>query len=298
MLPPVVVDLSSESNVKHISFAIHLKHMSTRETSLPVQTSLESLSAHLDALEVERSKVLAQLQALIVNKFDKYQGEFTVQKAAIETRNKSVVSTARTLGLRTQQPPLHRNAENSDTGRIRFEHAHSQSVAVLACSVFFNRALLSPDDATLRFDCCSRSFALLISLAPSLSRRPLDPLCSPFGFQRSYAKCHNDYAAAKKNGDPAKIEAVRSRLASEEQFMRSSEDTLNALLGKFELSRVAEMKEFLGRYIQNEIYMHAKAIEHLTACYGEVAKIDPETEKAVRMQQPTHTPSMRVSRTL
>ena len=81
--------------MKHISFAIHLKHMSTREFSLPVKTALETLSSHIDNLEVERAKVLAQLQALIVNRFDKYPGELQVQRAAIESRNKSVVSARR-----------------------------------------------------------------------------------------------------------------------------------------------------------------------------------------------------------
>ena len=64
--------------------------------------------------------------------------------------------------------------------------------------------------------------------------------------------------------------------------MRSSEDVLNAGLGKFELTRVSEMKEFMGRYIQNEIYFHAQKIQALTAAFADVAKIDPETEKAVR----------------
>lgn len=96
-----------KSNVKHISFAIHLKHMSGRETSLPVKTSLESLSAHLDAMELERARVLAQLQALIVNKFERYPGELTVQKAAIDTRNKAVVSARReTDGKRAACKPL------------------------------------------------------------------------------------------------------------------------------------------------------------------------------------------------
>jgi len=77
-------------------------------------------------------------------------------------------------------------------------------------------------------------------------------------------------------------EIARGRLTSEEQFMRSSEDVLNAGLGKFELTRVGEMKEFMGRYIQNEIYFHAQKIQALTAAFADVAKIDPETEKAVR----------------
>ncbi len=81
----------AETNVKHSSFAIHLSHMSGRETSLPVQAALSALSARVDSVEQERVKVLAQLQALIVNKFDKYPGELQVQRASIETRNKAVV---------------------------------------------------------------------------------------------------------------------------------------------------------------------------------------------------------------
>lgn len=181
-----------KSNVKSSSFAIHLYHMSARETSQPVKVALETLSHRIDGVEAERLKVLAQLQALIVNKFDKYPGELQVQKASIETRNKAV---------------------------------------------------------------------------------------------KSYAKCSNDYASAKKGGDPTKMEVARGRLASEEQFMRSNEDVLNAGLGKFEGDRVREMKEFLGRYIQNQIYFHAKSIEALTQAYAEVAKIDPETEKAIFLRR-------------
>jgi len=103
--------------------------------------------------------------------------------------------------------------------------------------------------------------------------------------QKQYSRCHADYASAKKNGDPKKIEVARGRLASEEQFMRSNEDVLNAGLGKFELDRVAELKDFLGRYIQNEIYFHARAIESLTAAFADVAKIDPETEKALFLRR-------------
>jgi hypothetical protein len=97
----VCIALVLESNVKHSSFAIHLSHMSGRETSLPVQAALASLSARIDGVEHERLKVLAQLQALIVNRFDKYPGQLAVQRASIETRNKAVVSErkrARTFG--------------------------------------------------------------------------------------------------------------------------------------------------------------------------------------------------------
>jgi len=181
-----------KSNIKHSSFAIHLSHMSGRETSLPVQKALSSLSARIDGVEHERNKVLAQLQALIVNRFDKYPGQLAVQRASIETRNKAV---------------------------------------------------------------------------------------------KQYSRAHADYAAAKKNGDPKKIEVARGRLASEEQFMRSNEDVLNAGLGKFELDRVTEMKDFLGRYVQNEIFLHARAIEALTAAYADIAKIDPETEKAIFLRR-------------
>lgn len=103
--------------------------------------------------------------------------------------------------------------------------------------------------------------------------------------QKQYSRCHSDYAAAKKNGDPKKIEVARGRLASEEQFMRSNEDVLNAGLGKFELERVTELKDFLARYVQNEIFFHARAIESLTAAYADIAKIDPETEKAIFLRR-------------
>ena len=88
--PPLPCD--TESNVKQSSFAIHLSHMSARETSAPVKVALETLSHRIDGVESERLRVLAQLQALIVNKFDKYPGELQVQKSSIETRNKAVVS--------------------------------------------------------------------------------------------------------------------------------------------------------------------------------------------------------------
>lgn len=94
--------------MKTSSFAIHLQHMSTRETSVPVKTSLEVLSHRLDATETERLKVLAQLQALIVNKFAKYPGEIKVQNANIQKRNVQVVSRTRTN--REQQMQLLKGA--------------------------------------------------------------------------------------------------------------------------------------------------------------------------------------------
>jgi hypothetical protein len=70
-----------------------------------------------------------------------------------------------------------------------------------------------------------------------------------------------------------------------EQHMRSSEDVLNKGLGDFEHHRVMEMKEFLRRYVRNQIYFHAKSIEGLTAAYGEIVKIDPDTEKAIFLRR-------------
>lgn len=96
--PPAPLPCATESNVKQSSFAIHLSHMSARETSAPVKVALETLSHRIDGVESERLRVLAQLQALIVNKFDKYPGELQVQKSSIETRNKAVVSETRERG--------------------------------------------------------------------------------------------------------------------------------------------------------------------------------------------------------
>lgn len=84
-----------KSNVKTSSFAIHLQHMSSRETSAPVKASLETLSARLDAAESDRLKVLAQLQALIVNRFAKYPGEIKVQRTNIDRRNQTVSQYAK-----------------------------------------------------------------------------------------------------------------------------------------------------------------------------------------------------------
>jgi hypothetical protein len=83
-----------KSNVKSSSFAIHLHHMSARETSVPIKHSLETLSHRIDAVETERLKVLAQLQALIVNKIGKYQTEIKVQNMNISKRNVQVVSSS------------------------------------------------------------------------------------------------------------------------------------------------------------------------------------------------------------
>lgn len=87
--------VATESNVKTSSFAIHLSHMGARENSAPVKASLETLSQRLDAAETERLKVLAQLQALIVNKFSKYPGEIKVARNNIDARNRQVSEYAR-----------------------------------------------------------------------------------------------------------------------------------------------------------------------------------------------------------
>jgi len=57
---------------------------------MPLKRTLEVLSARLDAAENERMKVLAQMQGLIVEKFDKYKGQIAVRNSNITRRNEAV----------------------------------------------------------------------------------------------------------------------------------------------------------------------------------------------------------------
>jgi hypothetical protein len=105
--------------------------------------------------------------------------------------------------------------------------------------------------------------------------------CLHVSSQSEYVRAEKEFAAARASGNSDKMAIATGHLRVAEEHMRSSEDVLNKGLGDFELQRVTEMKEFLRRYIRNQIYFHAKSIEGLTAAYQEVVKIDPDTEKAV-----------------
>lgn len=103
--------------------------------------------------------------------------------------------------------------------------------------------------------------------------------------QSEYAKADKEYASAKGSGNSEKIAIATGHLKVADEHMRSSEDVLNKGLGDFEHQRVSEMKEFLKRYVRNQIYFHAKSMEGLTAAYQEIVKIDPETEKAIFLRR-------------
>lgn len=103
--------------------------------------------------------------------------------------------------------------------------------------------------------------------------------------QTEYARADKEFASARASGNSDKLAVATGHLRVAEEHMRSSEDVLNKGLGDFELRRVTEMKEFLRRYVRNQIYFHAKSIEGLTAAYQEIVKIDPETEKALFLRR-------------
>lgn len=188
----LMVRKHQKSNIKTSSFAITLKEMSEREGCRAIKDALDKLSKKVDESEQHRQVILGQLQANIVDQFQKYPAKLKVQQANIKARNSAV---------------------------------------------------------------------------------------------EAYSSKWKAYQDAKKSGDAKKLHLASEMLAEEQKRMRSAEDTLNASLGQFELERVVDMKSYLKRYIQSQMYYFSRCLEGLSEAYEAVLKIEPEAERAAWLRE-------------
>lgn len=76
-----------------------------------------------------------------------------------------------------------------------------------------------------------------------------------------------------------RINLARDVLESEKKRLQSAEETLNLSVGAFEAERCEDMKHYLKKLIQCQLFLAMREVESLTKSYEKVCRISPEVER-------------------